>query len=243
MKKKSIGLLAVLILLLGLVIPAAVQAETFNGSDDWKVTFTTDATLVSNFHNNVLSDTLSEMEPGDVARFQIELVSAHASDADWYMKNNVLYSLEDRSKNAATAGGGYTYRLVFTDAAGKENVLFSSKNVGGETITPAGEGLHEATDALKDYFYLGTFKQGQTGKMFLEVSLEGESQGNDYQDTLADLVMQFAVELPETKKVYTPKTGDPSHLLPYYIAIAAAGLILLVLAIVLWRKRKGDGEK
>ncbi len=121
MKKKSIGLLAVLILLLGLVIPAAVQAETFNGSDDWKGTFTTDATLVSNFHNNVLDDTLSEMEPGDVARFQIELVSAHASDADWYMKNNVLYSLEDRSKNAATAGGGYTYRLVFTGATVEGN--------------------------------------------------------------------------------------------------------------------------
>ena len=69
--------------------------------------------------------------------------------------------------------------------------------VGGDSVSQAGEGLHEATDALKDWFYLDTLESGQNGVLTLHIMLDGETQGNDYQDTLAELKMRFAIELRE----------------------------------------------
>ena len=43
----------------------------------------------------------------------------------------------------------------------------------------------------------------------LEVALDGETQGNDYQDTLADLQMEFAVELRDTPD--NPPGDNPNN--------------------------------
>ena len=42
--------------------------------------------------------------------------------------------------------------------------------------------LHEATDALEDFFYLDSQTTGQQGTIRLRVSLDGETQGNSYQN-------------------------------------------------------------
>jgi hypothetical protein len=47
---------------------------------------------------------------------------------------------------------------------------------------------------MDDYFFLGTLSKGETGKVVLNVSLDGETEGNAYFDTLARLALKFAVE-------------------------------------------------
>ncbi len=196
MRKKICGLL-----LFGAALlagTAGVHAETSYGSPDWNVTFTEDEKMESSFSSADLDDTIYGLQPGDNAIITLKLKNEHDVSTDWYMTNKVLYSLEDRSKNQATGGGAYTYILTYTDGDGEKKTLFNSDTVGGENSGAAGEGLHAAASALKDYFFLDTLNKGDGGTVTLEVALDGETQGNDYQDTLADLSMNFAVELNGT---------------------------------------------
>lgn len=202
------------LMLFGLALP--VRAETFYGDSNWNVTFNANNEMVSSFSTANINDVVSGMQPGDNVIITLKLKSENATATDWYMQNEVLYSLEDRSANKQTGGGAYTYRLVYTDTSGERNVLFDSDTVGGESgetvdemLANMGEGLRGATNALKDYFYLDTMYNGQGGTITLEVALDGETQGNHYQDTLADLQMVFAVELRDDLPVQPPRPTNP----------------------------------
>lgn len=237
--KKRLLCLAMALLLLTLSAPVA--AESFRGGDGWKVTFTKDGKMTSSFHSGAIADAAAGLQPGDDMTFMIALQNENAETISWYMANKVLYSLEDRSRTAA--GGAYTYRLSYMDPKGTEKVLFSNDAVGGEQVTPAGEGLHGATSSLEEFFYLDTMTVGQSGSIMLQVALDGESQGNNYQDTLADLEMTFAAELTNnTSKPPVVSTGDETNLFPYYLAMTISGALLLVLAIVRVKKRGGENE-
>ena len=244
MKKHLLHILLILSLVCCLAVTA--NAELYYGGTDWQVAFTAAGRMESNFGSADIADAIAGMQPGDTTIFTIDLANLYPATVDWYMTNEVLYSLEDRSANTATEGGAYTYYLTYTEASGEELVLFSSDTVGGEGISQAGEGLHEATSALEDYFYLDTFYTGQRGTIRLEIVLDGETQGNDYQDTLADLQMNFAVELEASSPIRnTPilqvvKTGDETNLVPYLIAMGVSGILLLVLAIYSLKKRKKE---
>ena len=197
MKNKKIwtGLLSGLTAL-AMVLP--VHAETFYGDDSWSVVFNAERQMVSTFSTSDINDVVGGMQPGDNVIVTLKLKNDNPTATDWYMQNEVLYSLEDRSANKETGGGAYTYRLTYTDHTGEVQTLFDSDTVGGEnetTVEDTLEGLHGATSALKDFFYLDTVRNGEGGVITLEVALDGETQGNSYQDTLADLQMNFAVEL------------------------------------------------
>lgn len=239
---------------------ACVRAETSYGSDDWNVRFTEDKKMVSSFKSSDLDDTIYGLQPGDKAVLTVKLKNENSTATDWYMTNKVLYSLEDRSKNSATGGGAYTYKLTYKGKSGEARTLFDSDTVGGETTTAAGEGLHGATNALKDYFYLDTLAKGETGTITLEVALDGETQGNDYQDTLADLQMNFAVELNDTgnrpdggtndgggssssttRRRQVVRTGDETDLTPYILASTISGALLLIFAV--WSRQESKKKK
>ncbi len=248
MGKKGIGLVLALGLFVGCF--TQVHAETYYGDDNWHVAFTPEEKMESTFKTADLDEVVSGLQPGDNIFIELKLENEHQETTDWYMTNKVLYSLEDRSTNSATGGGAYTYRLTYTDKDGTVTVLFDSETVGGENTGAAGEGLHGATNALQDYFYLDTLERGQKGTITLEVALDGETQGNDYQDTLADLQMNFAVELrgdtpatpqtPGTPK--TPgkliKTGDESRPVLLAVVMAGSGLVLLLFCILQWKERE-----
>ena len=68
------------------------------------------------------------------------------------------------------------------------------ETVGGESEQAERQGLYEATSGLEDSFYLDTLKSGEAGEISLRVALDGETQGNDYQNTLARLRLNLAVE-------------------------------------------------
>ena len=244
---------AVLVLMLAVLISVPVLAESTT-MDGWSVRFTEGQEMVQDFGesndkrttnslNHALDDELKGMQPGDDITFVLTLKNENKDTTRWYMTNEVLDSLEDNSANSATHGGAYTYRLVFNGPGG-ETVLFDSETVGGDAQVTRREGLNEATASLEDFFYLDTLKQGESGTVTLHVALDGETQGNDYQDTLADLKMNFAVELESSGTPNNPgtvvKTGDEYKLVPYYIAMGVSGILFLVLAVDSIRRRKED---
>lgn len=209
MKKRLFACIMALCFIPALAAPAL--ADSFSGAEGWLVTFTGDTVLEANFTGADISDAVTDMQPGDDITFHMTLGNEYKDPVNYYMLNEVLYSLEDRSANSATGGGAYTYELVYTGPDGEENVLFSSDTVGGEDIGAAGEGLHEATNAMDEFFYLDTMTTGQTGTIRLSVALDGETQGNDYQNTLADLQMTFAVDIETVNSPFDPE--DPED--PY----------------------------
>ena len=245
--KKIIGLLLMLCLAGGTALEA--RAETFYGDPDWQVAFTPDSEMESNFRTADLTEAVSGLQPGDSIIFTMNLKNDNGTATDWYMTNEVLYSLEDRSANNGTSGGAYTYILAYTDKTGTETTLFSSDTVGGETTGGIQGGLHGATDALEEYFYLDTLAKGEHGRIDLTIALDGETQGNAYQDTLADLQMNFAVELNDSgsnppggsSRTDIVKTGDEWNLVPFFIAMAVSGVVLLILGI--YSLRRGNRQK
>lgn len=260
--KKKLGTIWIMFCLL-LSIAGRAHAETAYGDAGWEVTFTQDKKMSSNFRTADLDDVIYGLQPGDQAILVLALKNENEATTDWYMTNEVLYSLEDRSLNSATGGGAYTYRLTYRDKEGKVTTLFDSDTVGGDTISKAGEGLHEATDALKEYFHLDTLGSQQGGFITLEVALDGETQGNDYQDTLADIQMNFAVELREagktttsilsnsprvnprsTRTIGTVRTGDETKLTLFIVITCISGLLLFGVSCygIAERRKQKKGE-
>lgn len=227
MKRKFAAFLLILCLMLAL--PVAANAETLNGASDWVVTFTTANRIVSNFGESAIDDTLRNMQPGDTANFKITVLNSGGKTVDWYMMNSVIKSLEDSS---IASGGAYSYILTYTPSAGTSRELYNSNTVGGENSPAgAGEGLNEINRTeLKDWIFLEQMATGRSGVVNLTVKLEGESQANVYQDTMADLRMRFAAEIVPTRTIV--KTGDEgTQLQPIYIGMAAAGVLALGLAL------------
>lgn len=205
-------ILAFAVLLGVSAVPA--YADSQNGESGWHVLFNGNQ-MESTFHSQEIADAVYALQPGDDVTFALTTENTSNVTTDWYMTNEVLRSLEDTQ--AVADNGGYTYRLTYKDKAGTETVLYTSDSIGGEKESPIGEGLNEATDSLEDFFFLDRLAPGEGGSLALYVALDGESQGNVYQDTLADLQMNFAVELVKDTSI-TPKSKQPKDypFLPEY---------------------------
>lgn len=238
------------------------NADVITSDEKWTVTFSSAQKMESNFDSEDITEFVGTMQPGDTAEISVTLKNEYSKTTSWYMTNKVISSLEESAESAN--GGAYTYELVYTAPDGKTETLFSSDTVGGDNSAGTDSGLHEATGALSDYFLLGTIGTNKTAQVDLSVSLDGETQGNSYQDTLADLSLDFAVEPEDSEDTDTPtttttttntpndgpptgrlqQTGDTN--LPIIALCSAAGVlgvILLVIAIIGRRRgNKGEGE-
>ncbi len=240
--KKLITLLLVASLLVFPAISAFAQDYTVpGGSVEWD-----GSKLNSNLSS--LNDTIGEMQPGDTVTYTVQLSNNGSKDADFWMSNTILQSFEDNGK---ASDGAYTYYLAFEGPNGTE-VFYNSAAVGGDDST----GLKEVPESLEDAFLLGTLGKGDSGTVTVYVALDGETQGNTYQKALAELQLVFGVEdrtttkttktITKTKTVTVPgetkvvRTGDDFNMAPIYIAVIAAGVILLVVAT--GRRRKTAGR-
>ena len=235
MKKKILCLAMMAMMVVGTTM--TVNAEDFKGSQEWLADFKGDK-IESNFTSAAIADEILQILPGDTITLEVSIQNSSEDETDWYMTNEVLETLEE-SKDSAE-GGAYTYILTYKGADGTETVLYSSDTVGGEgTVAENLEGLHQATDSLEDYFFLERLDKGEKGTVSLFVELDGETQGNDYQSTLARLQMNFAVE-----KVAGPivvQTGDASNMMMYAGMALVAGLALFFVAF-LNNKRNREEE-
>ena len=234
MKKKLLCLALAATMVVGATMTAS--AEDFTGSDDWKVSFNGEK-MESSFDSGTMTEEILQIQPGDTITLKVSLANTSSAKTEWYMTNEVLQSLED-SQDVAD-GGAYTYILTYVGPDGEE-ILYSSEAVGGEGESEAGEGLHQATDALEEYFYLDQLAEGESGYVQLIVKLDGETQGNAYQDTLAQLMMNFAVEKVNDDTIYktSAKTGDFAPMMTASAVALAGGIILLLFAVILSKRRR-----
>ena len=235
--KKILSL--ILILALMLMIPLSASAEHLSGRSDWIVEYIKGDKMVSNFSSQDIADAASNLQPGDDITFTITLANTSGKTVDWYMLNEILKSLEDTQKNAR--GGAYSYLLSYKSSAGATSTLYDSDTVGGvqEKENTAIRGLKEVDSNLKKYMYLESMQSGRNGVVSLKVSLEGESQGNGYQNSIADLRLRFAAEVTGGTVV---KTGDDSiRLLPWYIGMTVTGILFAVFAVTGLRQKKRKG--
>ena len=239
----SLTLIAVLI--------CSLSVSAFAASGD--VTFTADGKMDEKNFN--VDQVFEGLEPGDDATYTVNIHNRNSRTTRWYMSNTVLKSLEDGYK---IGGGAYTYILTYTGPKGTPTKIYDSRDrfndyVGGEhgTNSSAPVGLHEATSNLQDYFFLDTLNTNESGTVTLYVALEGETQDNTYQNTAARIQMNFAVELSNpgtstntTRSTTTAvRTGDENNLIPYYIGMVVAGLLLLYLALDDYTDRKYQRRK
>ena len=265
MKNKIFVFAAVVLAFLS--VPLVVHAETYSGGNGWNVTF--DGTnLNSTFKSSDVNDTMRPLQPGDTVNITLQLHNTYDALTDWYMTNEVLQSLED-SQSVAN-GGAYSYVLTYIDPTGASELIYSSETIGGENAGIQDQGLHQATGTLEDFFYLGDLDIGETAQILLTVSLEGETQGNDYQDTLAKLQMNFGVEVLEDivgvtidengnrirrrlvgasasgteyvslGVVRSVKTGDDMASTPFILTTVLLGVAFVILGIF---KSVRDGKK
>lgn len=231
MKKRILCLAMTFFMAVGLAMPA--HAQDFVGGNNWAVTFT-GKEISSNFTSAEMTEEVLNIQPGDSITVQVSLKNEDKEDTDWYMTNEVLKTLEDSVSVAE--GGAYTYILTYTGVDGAKTVLYSSEVAGGE-----GGSLDQATQALENYFYLDRLESGQSGLVELYVQLEGETQGNDYQDTLARLQMNFAVEKVASKTVVeNVKTGDTSQIMLFSSLALISGLILMIFAVMSMKRRRDE---
>lgn len=253
MKGKLISIAMAAVMLM--VSPLTVCAEDYMGGDGWNVTFDGEK-MTSSFNSADIDEQIYEkLQPGDSIELHVDLKNTHSGKTDWYMSNEVLQSLED--SQSVAEGGAYTYLLKYVNAAGEETVLYDSENVGGEDTT-GGEGLHQATDSLDEYLYLDRLDSNRSGEVVLQVSLDGETQGNAYQNTLAVLQMNFAVEpvdetpvvttvrvpgqltAPSGNPVTTPRTGDTTPLMLFSVMTLVSGLVCVGMVIFFVTKRRRE---
>ena len=189
-----------------------------------------------------IEEAIAGLEPGDSVT--IEQIYSNESDAEtnWYIENQVLKTLEEQS-TAAGENGGYTYILT---VGGTE--IFNSDTVGGTDAPDSKEGLKQATDATSEWFYIGTLEPYDSGKTTLYIALDGESQANAYELTDGELEIRYAVEEVDDTVTYEHvpgerivKTGDETNILGPVLMLAGA-VVLLVLAVLSFRKDRKDGE-
>lgn len=203
-----------LLLTFGMVAGLAVSAfaTDHQGSQDWLVTFD-GKKMNQNFSSDSMADAFSgeSIQPGDTITMKVSIKNTYDGKTDWYMSNAVVASFEDTgTASGSTKSSAYTYTLTYYPPSGSSQLLYNSHDVGGDvqdyTTT---RGMGEATEGLKDFFKLDTLSKDQSGYLTLVVHLDGETEGNSYQDTLAQLKMNFAVELAdEPDSPTTPSTPN-----------------------------------
>ena len=236
--KRILGL--ILATVLAMAVPSVAMAETLAGGSNWRVTFTQNERLEDNYSEQQWADEMGGLQPGDDITFTVALSHEHSTSADWYMANEVLKSLEA----GVAQGSAYQYLLTYEGPSGSKT-LYDSRVVGGDNTG----GLMDATNALDEFFYLDTLSKGQKARVTLKVTLDGETEGNAYFDTLARLKMQFAVELNNTPgkrnetRTKLVKTGDDTRLFPFYVAMVVSGGLLLALSVQSIRERKMEREE
>ncbi len=233
MKKRLFSLLLVVLVLAGITVTAFAETHSFTATCTFDSTGKKlEAKYVSPGSRDAVKAALNNMQPGDSMTITITLKNDYTKAVDWYMKNEVVKAFEE----SGAKGGAYVYKLTYNGT-----VLYDNTAVGvngqGNTIS---EGLANATNALKDYFFLETMKAKGSSKVTLYVECNGETQRNSYQDKVGQLLFDFAVEIHDSGK--TVKTGDDTVITPYLYVSTITGILLLAVAIVRVTKRSKKKE-
>lgn len=250
--KKGIGNL---LLVSGLVLSLSLPIEAAEASGS--VTFTSDGVMDKNdLNEKQWLKSVGSMQPGDTFTVEMSIANKNKESTNWYFSDEIISSLQ-KAEEENRLGGGYGYRIRYSGPSG-ERTLYESKLLGGSSEVVDTSGLQDRNSGLRDYVFLDTLKKDQSGIVSLEVVLDGDTQGNDYQAKAAELAMQFATELTdqepargEDKVIRETKTNRVTRRvntaaavkrLPWLLMSGISGLILLILAFFGIKERKKEEE-
>lgn len=262
----AIAFLVSLAAAIGFAAPA--YAQTIEKA--WTVEFT--GTAMSDQGSTDIVKELNGMQPGDSAKFTVTMFENCDGAADWYMKNQVLESME----KSLRSGGSYSYKLTYTSPKGEDKVIITNEVVSGDSSSAnsgaaSTEGLFDATEATGEYFFLDTLAPEAKALMTLEVAIDGETHGNTYFDSDAKIQLSFAAEptdKPGTPGDATQQEAEPSQpsqpqttpapepqkstnplsqtgdaiALGLVMAVVAVSAIVLVVALVNKRRQKNKED-
>ena len=255
--KKRYNIIPVLMISLALIISGTLSAMAESTEHKGECTYR-DGEITSSFSSAAVAKAVEDLQPGDEVTFTVTYTNEDDDDTDWYLENAIAQTLEKTTARKKVSGtgdaqnGGYTYELTHYDKNGKEEVLFSNAEVGGENgvvpdLKKPGkelQGLEPATNALDDWFFIQTLGKNESGTVVLHVAFDGETEVNDYMDTDGELNLRFAVEkVSKDKKVRRVYTGDYSNLIMWSAICLVSGLLLIVLAWLLRKQKGGSDEK
>lgn len=150
---------------------------------DWDVTYTADEKMVSTYDQNAMREAIKMMQPGDDLSLDVTVKNQDDRSTEWYMNTEVTKTLEEASR---ASNGAYTYSLTFNGTD-----IYRSDSVGGDD---SAEGLKEVSLATGTWLYLGSLAPNASGEVTINMALDGESQRNNYMNTLGNLDVQFGVE-------------------------------------------------
>ena len=212
MKKKILCLMMAAILAVG--APLTAFARDYQGADGWQATFD-GSKLNSNFKDEDVTDSMSEIQPGDSITLHVQLTNQDSSNTDWYMTNEVLQTLEDAQDSAS--GAAYEYRLdeyfyLGRLAKGESGTVYLKVGVEGET---GNNGYQQTLAKLRMTFAVEKVKEGQTIKKNTVIEKKVPQKNN----------------LTTSRKAV--KTGDTSNLLMYSVIGLVGGLIFQIAGIIL----------
>ena len=193
---------------LSLMAAAPAFAKTYD--EAWTVEFT--GTEMKDEGTANITKTLGSMQPGDRARFTIEMKEGPQGSADWYMRNKVLTTMEESMANAnERSGGSYSYKLTYITPKNEEKVILTNEVVSGEVEGDGTKtrGLFDATEATGEWFYLDTLAADARAYMVLEVAIDGETHGNTYFDT--DAIAAEPSDEEGTKGEADPPSKDSGN--------------------------------
>lgn len=231
--KRFCKIAAVLLLAVSMIpamaLPASAKAATgeavFDGSD-----------LTVSFTQKEIKEAFTGLTPGDELSFTVDIKNTGDTKTKWYVENTISKTFEE---GASAAGGAYEYSISYVPKGADPVVLYASSGIGGDN-TRNGEGLEQVMSGSKEYFYLDELTAGGTGRVVIYVAIDGETLNNDYQETLADLELNFAVEADDG--MVTPSTGDKTPLLLYEALFGVSGLLLLAF-VYKWAKTRRAGHE
>lgn len=261
MRKKAWCLAVMACMLIGSTCTVHAEDKAYEGTANFD-----GKTIQSDFTQQDILNEIGSMEPGDSVQISLNLKNTSGKSTDWYMTNTAR-SLEYSQSRAQN--GAYSYLLTYTAPGGGVTTLYDSDTVGGDIASRTADiGLNEAVASMQEYFFLSNIPSSGSGKVVLKVSLDGETQGNSYQDSLAKLQLNFAVELresgggsgsrsggsggsggggtPSGSAVYSPgavQTGDNAQIVLWSTIGLGAGLALLIFALVSHRREQKEAQR
>ena len=178
--------LALMVMTVGL-FEAGTIAKAETESISWSVTYT-GSKLESTYDSS--KATITDTLPGDTIEYSVDYINGSSSAANFYMSADAVKTLEE---GATATGGAYSYKITYT---GSDEPLFDSETIGGDSDDSVDSviGLNQVNGNEDSYFSLGSVAAGESGTVTVSITLDGNSQTNNYMDTLAELEIKFGAE-------------------------------------------------
>ena len=227
---------------LGVVAVSATPALAKTYNEKWTVEFTGDKMVDEGTAN--ITKTLSGMQPGDSACFTIQLKEGPQGNADWYMRNKVLSTMEDSFANAnERSGGSCSYKLTYRNPKGEDKIILTNEVASGDKGTGETHGnTYFDTDASVQLAFAAepTEEPGTPGNPEQPDPGDPKQDPPKKDDQKSDTPKDNQQKTTDKANGKLSQTGD---MLPIGIIVAVAVIAAGVVIVAAVRSRKKDHEE